>query len=231
MRVVEGPHGPCLLCAMADGAGTAELGAEGARLACDMALDAMGALVEGGGGAAELDRAWALNWLSAFQTAIQSRADAAGAVPRAYACTVMVALIDDRYGVFFQIGDGAMVIPSAGHRGGYDWVFWPARGEFANETWFATASDAELHLEWALVQGPIEAFAAFTDGLQHLVLHYETRTAHGPFFDQMFGFVEQAEPGSDLEAPLLSFLSSASVNERTDDDKSLILASRRGTQA
>lgn len=224
----EGADGPWLLCAMADGAGTAVEGGQGARLACDLLVKAMSDAVAGGSPLAALDRDGVEAWLDQFHDAVGALAEAAALTPRDFACTLLGALIGPERGVFFQIGDGAMVIPRHGDAEGYEWVFWPAAGEFANETWFATAPDAADHLEWALVKGPIDAFAAFTDGLQHLVLHYESRSAHDPFFRQMFRFLEAAEPEAPLLAPLEEFLASPAVNERTDDDKSLILASRRG---
>lgn len=228
MRVVDGPGGAHLVAAMADGAGTAAEGGAGAALACTLAVEAFADMVSGGAAVSALTRDRAEAWLADFQAAAQRRAEAAELTSRDYACTVMVALIGPSQGAFFQIGDGAMVVPRAGEPSGYEWVFWPAAGEFINETWFATAPDARTHLEWALVDGPIDAFAAFTDGLQRLVLHYESRTAHDPFFEQMFGFVEADTPEAALFEPLTTFLRSEAVNARTDDDKSLILASRRG---
>ena len=68
--------------------------------------------------------------------------------------------------------------------------------------------------------------ALFTDGLQTLALDY-TRAAHSPFFAPMFAALSsETEPGG-LLGPLSAFLESPAVNERTDDDKTLILATRK----
>jgi hypothetical protein len=52
------------------------------------------------------------------------------------------------------------------------------------------------------------------------------RTPHTRFFDAMFKQLATAEAAEELIAPLRAFLDSPSVNQRTDDDKSLILAWR-----
>jgi hypothetical protein len=69
-----------------------------------------------------------------------------------------------------------------------------------------------------------------TDGLQSLALHYASQSVHQPFFQGMFQPLH-ASSGS-AEVPALSdslegFLASERVRMRTDDDVSLILATRR----
>jgi hypothetical protein len=66
----------------------------------------------------------------------------------------------------------------------------------------------------------------FTDGLQRLLLHYETQTPHIPFFEPVFAQLENAECCARLNEELRSFLDSRAVNQRTDDDKTLVLAAR-----
>ena len=72
--------------------------------------------------------------------------------------------------------------------------------------------------------------AVFSDGLERLVLNFAQKQPHAPFFDRMFGPVERSErvgDDRDLKTALRRYLDTPSVNERTDDDKSLILASLR----
>jgi hypothetical protein len=62
------------------------------------------------------------------------------------------------------------------------------------------------------------------------VLDFAEKRPHAPFFNGIIRPVEQSQsPGSDrqLASALSRYLDSPAVNERTDDDKSLILASRR----
>ena len=59
-----------------------------------------------------------------------------------YACTLLGVVASPSRIAYFQIGDGAIVIPS-GEPGTYDWVFWPQHGEYANTTNFVTDANAQ----------------------------------------------------------------------------------------
>jgi hypothetical protein len=65
-----------------------------------------------------------------------------------------------------------------------------------------------------------------TDGLQRLALDFRTQAPHEPFFSPLFKALRSAPVAEDLAVPLRQLLSSSSVNERTDDDKTLLLATR-----
>ena len=105
-------------------------------------------------------------------------------------------------------------------------VFWPQVGEYANTTWFVTSADFEQMLQ---VRGEaVDEVALFTDGLQMMALHFATRSVHRPFFEPLFAALRGAAQPEDLVVPLRAFLDSPAVNERTDDDKTLVLAVREG---
>jgi hypothetical protein len=108
-------------------------------------------------------------------------------------------------------------------------VFWPQHGEYINSTNFITSSDAQNLLEFASVSRNIESFSAFSDGIESLVLHYGTKTVHDRFFNSMIKPVRESTTKGmnlDLSEGLLKYLNSERVCERTDDDKSLVLATR-----
>ena len=96
-------------------------------------------------------------------------------------------------------------------------------------TFFITDHDWPQHLHFEMRHASFTDVALMTDGLQRLALHFENRSPHPPFFEPMFDALSGAAPGfaSDLEASLVAFLQSEAVNLRTDDDKSLVLATRR----
>jgi hypothetical protein len=61
------------------------------------------------------------------------------------------------------------------------------------------------------------------------VLHQATQSVHSPFFDKIFAPVRALDgPGysEELSSKLETYLSSPLICERTDDDKTLLLASR-----
>jgi hypothetical protein len=71
--------------------------------------------------------------------------------------------------------------------------------------------------------------ALFTDGLERLALRFDCRTPHIPFFDPLFRALRTASDLQSLNDGLRQFLASDSVQIRSDDDKTLILASRDGS--
>jgi hypothetical protein len=220
---------PVLAAFVSDGAGSARRAETGAQLACSLAFDEIRSLLAAGGSVSDVDRPFLTAWLARFQIEIAARAEAEGLRPRDFACTFLGAIIGAETAVFFQIGDGAIVVSPRGEEDQYSWVFWPATGEYENTTFFATDPDSAAHLEHACVERPIDEVALFSDGLQRLVLDYRDRTAPAPFFRSMLSWVRSAadEALPRLSSLLQGHLGSPAINDRTDDDKTLILATRR----
>ena len=76
----------------------------------------------------------------------------------------------------------------------------------------------------------MEELAIFSDGLERLVLRDADRRAHDPFFEAVFRPLRTASAqGVDptLSASLGRLLASQTIVSRTDDDTTLVLASRR----
>jgi hypothetical protein len=227
--LVAADGGPVLVAVVADGAGSAARSDEGAHLACARFVDGVRALLADGGGPRDLTREFVATWLADFRAEVATRAEAAEGTARDYACTLLAAVVGDAAAAYCQIGDGAIVVAAPDHPEDYGWVFWPQQGEFENTTHFATDPAAANLIAVEQADRPVDEVALFSDGLQRLALHYEGRTAHAPFFRPMFAPVRAAGPGraDALSAQLATFLASPAVNARTDDDKTLILATRR----
>jgi Protein phosphatase 2C len=218
---------------VADGAGSAQRAEAGAQLACSLAFDEVRNLLETGGNIADVDAQFLAACLARLRAEVIVHAEAEGLQPREFSCTLLGAVVGSATATFFQVGDGAIVISPRNDgeekEDEYRWVFWPATGEYENTTFFATQPNAAEHLQHSYVEHPIDEVALFSDGLQRLVLDFRNRTAPAPFFRSMLSWVRAA---GDEELPLLSarlggHLSSPLVNDRTDDDKTLILATRR----
>jgi hypothetical protein len=211
-----------LVLACSDGAGSAGLSQVGSTLACRRFLELACEELQRAGPQARVDPLQVLEWYREVHLALRAEAEQRGVPLRELACTLLAAVVGEGQALFAQVGDGAMVV-----RGeqGYAPVFWPQQGEYANSTFFITQPDFEqaLQLEG---RGRVDEVALFTDGLQWLALHQASREAHGPFFEPLFAALRTAPDPAELVAPLRSFLDSPAVNERTDDDKTLVLAVR-----
>ena len=146
-----------------------------------------------------------------------------GVVPRQLACTLLVALAGDDWAAFAQIGDGVIVFNVDA---GYELAFWPDNGEYANTTRFLTDDDYRKHLRIEVVTRQVSELAVMTDGLQMLALDFKGARVHDRFFEPLFRTVRNNPNEEALRNSLLDFMDSKRVNERTDDDKTLLLATR-----
>lgn len=229
-RVIQAIDGmPVLIAVVAHGAGSAQRAEDGARITCAHIVSEVAAHFDDGGSMNDITRERAVQWVAGVRRQVLMCAEAEGLTPRDFACTALVAIAGADRTAFMQIGDGVIVVSRREEPDEYVWVFWPQRGEYANMTYFVTGSDAAEHLEFAIVEGRIDEVALLTDGLQPLALHYQSQTAHIPFFRPLFAEVQSAHEGFSptLSASLAAFLQSPGVKARVDDDKTLVIATRR----
>lgn len=162
-------------------------------------------------------------WLLEIQNRLASVAAEISTTPRDLASTLLGAVVGPLDALFLQIGDGAIVVDADGS---YEPVFWPQAGEYAGTTHFVTDSSAEANLMTQRLSRGVSKIAMFTDGLERLALRFASREAHAPFFEPLFAALNNSDDPESLADPLSVFLNSAAVNERTDDDKTLLLALR-----
>jgi hypothetical protein len=223
-----GPDGErVMVLAVSDGAGTAAMAEVGAALVCSTFARLIAAFVEQGGRIESIGRPLVERWIAGVIYRLELHARETGAALKDYACTLLAAAVAEQEAVFVQIGDGAIVLSVTE---GWKHVFWPQHGEFANTTNFITSAHRLEALEFEKMCQPVEELALFTDGIENLVLQNAAKAVHAPFFESMFPAVRRSiASGVDAELSwaLGGYLSSAPVNDRTDDDKTLVLASRR----
>jgi hypothetical protein len=222
-----------LVAAVSDGAGTAPCSARGAALTVNAFLDAASAEVSlAAGDLAFFDHGFASRWLAGVRAEISLLAAAEGRSPKDYACTFLGAVVGNRAAGYVQIGDGAIVVldgPSSQPR----CVFWPQHGEFANSTFFVTQDGADEVLLLARStcaegESAVLEVAMFSDGLERLVLNFATKDVHAPALAPILAWLAGQIP-ADTCGPsdaLIAYLGSQHVNRRTDDDKTLVLATR-----
>ena len=218
-----GPNEGILAVVLADGAGSAAFADAGATLTCDTLIDSIRTRIANGLTVAQFPREVVLEVLHEARTALFHEAERRGCPLRELACTVLLAIVDHDTAAFAQLGDGAIVI-ARGDR--YEPVFWPQEGEYANATNFLTDDDFAVAVEAIVLNEPIREFAAFTDGLQRLALDYAARSGHAGFFRPLLQRLQAVSNLEELVVPFRQFLDSPRINDRTDDDKTLVLATR-----
>jgi hypothetical protein len=212
-----------LVVAAADGAGSAEHSDIGSQTACrvihEVIAEHLGQMPEFD----HIDREQVIAWYEQVRSALEREAESLSVPVRQLACTLIVAVIGDNGAALCQIGDGAIVIRDAETLRP---VFWPQSGEYANTTNFVTSSKTEQDLMFEWYDGRIDDVAVFTDGLQSVALNYATRQAHQPFFTPLLNALRAHPNPPDLAGPMQTFLESKNLADRTDDDLTLILATR-----
>lgn len=217
-----------MLLVASDGAGSASVADIGSALACDTFVKLVADYLANGGRVKDITRPLVERWIAGIVYGFGLHAATRGLELGDYACTLLAAIVDEDVAAFLQIGDGAIVHSDG--IGGWSWVFWPQHGEFANTTNFITSDNVKESIAFQTSLRPFEEIAIFTDGLENLVLRKAEKEVHGPFFDSMFRSVRRSTAsGMDdgLCRELEKYLASQPINARTDDDKTLILASRR----
>jgi len=203
--------------AIADGAGSALRARRGAEASVDHIVASVDRLPH------EVERDYALSLVRSTRDHLQHVAEAESITLDALACTILFCGLGAESSFFMQVGDGCWVAEKDGKLLA---VTWPYFGEYVNETTFLTARNAEEAMQFCRVDEPLAAVAGFTDGVQALALNYAKRKVHNDFFLPMFHELRHCEDATMLLAPLRGFLNSKPVNDRTSDDKTLVLACR-----
>lgn len=225
--VVGAPDGTqVVVMAVSDGAGRARLSGIGSAMAVEHFLERFSRAAVTSPDLAAIDRRFVDQWFSDVRGSIRARAEVDGADIADYACTLLGVVAGSNVTGFVQIGDGAIVVSTEEPRE-YNWVFWPQHGEYANSTFFVTQDGAEAALQFE-AGAAVDEIAVFSDGIERLVLDMSLKTVHSPAFRPIFEWLAKTEPdrsGLPSDA-LLAYLGSEHVNKRTDDDKTLVMATR-----
>ena len=223
-RVVHKNKSKTLILCVSDGAGSALLAEQGSAYICDKFIRNVAKSLKSGRIVGDFDKEFFKEWLLEFQSELLEISKEGGKGIKDFACTFLGAIVGESHACFVQIGDGAIVFKDEDER--YDFVFMPQQGQFVNQTFFATDENATAVLEHQNFERRIDEIALFTDGLQNLVLDLGTSKTNRDFFDQWFSWLSETPNGDSRKRALETYLQSPKINERTDDDKTLVLAVR-----
>lgn len=223
-NVISLPNGKeFFLGIVSDGAGSSSHGAHGSEITCNEIKNLIEEWLSQIETINSFEKNIAEDWVQSARKKVLNAAEENNLSSREYACTLICALVGSDFSLFFQLGDGVVIkrekeilVP----------VFWPENGEYFNTTYFITDDDALNHLQIVFADSFSNDIAILSDGLQMLSLNYESKSVHQPFFEPMFKHLRSVDCDAciELNDQLESFLNSPSINERTSDDKTLILA-------
>jgi len=138
------------------------------------------------------------------------------------AATLLVFIAHPQGLIALQVGDGFLVV----HRGDghYQILFTPDKGEFANETVFITSENAVQSLQVYHSSDPVAFICASTDGLENVAIKQRDWSAFPPFFQPLEIYLQETPDPEEEPDYLENFLNSERLNQRTQDDKTLLLA-------
>ena len=223
VRVLGEDGARTLVACVADGAGSARHSELGSSIVCNSMIENATKYFAANGSLENLQHETILRWCEDARSRILDAATLHDCRTREFATTLCVATMGPSTSYFVQIGDGAIIL---GNDVLYGVVFWPQSGEYANSTNFLTSDEYEQQLEFLATPSTCSKVALMTDGIERIALRFDIQTPHIPFFDPLFRALRSTADVDSLNEGLRGFLSSNSVQLRSDDDKTLVLATR-----
>lgn len=228
-ETIKTDAGEILVAVVADGAGSTEKGRTGAETACETFVEQISVFLKSGAASiASLNVDFGQFWIEYFQQKIAEIAARDGKEIREYASTLVAAVVGEKGAAFYQIGDGAVVISAAEN---YRFGIAPAETLYINMTDFLTDDEAAQKIRFEFFEEAVEDLILFSDGIFPVAVNYQTNQPHEPFLKPMIAPLRNSAPVNGLNEKLAGFLASPKINEKTDDDKTIILASRHKTEA
>ncbi len=209
---------------VADGAGSAKYGAEGAR----QTVQRVKACID--------LKQWDLDqpdWLTEaqarpfFKSVLIEVAASLTQTAQEWGCPVtdlsstLIIFIGTPQGLIaMQVGDGFLVVGK--EYGSFDLVFQPSKGEHLNETVFVTSEQAVEAMQVQVLNGSVVFICASTDGLEPVAIQYQDWRPFSKFFQPFQDCLHQLSE-DEAEAYIHTFLESERLHARTSDDKALII--------
>lgn len=208
-----------LLLALSDGAGFARHASDASTSSTAKALDLMEAYT---GRLDQVSETDVRSWIESLRHALFEHARERNVEPSDFSCTILGALIEDSSVYVWQLGDGAWIIRT---NDDIEVGTWPLSGDYINQTVFITSDDAMDRWTHAYFKSA-RAIMGITDGLEHICLDYPARHVNMVLCSKIFHALAGHPTAADVDTSIQEFLTSQMLDERTDDDKTLVLAWR-----
>lgn len=145
---------------------------------------------------------------------------------RDLSCTLLAFVATPDWMAAMQIGDGFIVMRSQNPNSGYQLLFPPDKGEYANQTTFVTSASALSKLQVKVIPEAPKFIVAATDGLERMAIDFGKQQAHAPFFRPFEKGLEKSVEENKVEEErqdVIDLLNSEQINSKTDDDKTILV--------
>jgi hypothetical protein len=222
---LAGPSSSVLCAIVCDGAGSAAFGGQGASLICRALSIGLKTHFRAHDELPTDDDVW--GWIDVVRDKLALAAEHKATRRQAFASTLVLLAVVEKGVLIAHVGDGAVV--ARDNDGTWRALSWPENGEYASTTYFVT-DDPAPRVRILRLAADFDAYGVFSDGIEDLALDQKAIIPHEPFFRSMMAPLDAAAhagKSASLSEALSNFLNSERVCARTDDDKSLILASGR----
>lgn len=209
--------------ALADGCGSAKLSHHGAEITVQSAINVLSHIDWCNQDIDEkIARDLSHNLFENVLNEVRSYSNKNDCIIDDLACTLIAFAASPQFFFAVQVGDGFIVTRSESSN--YVLLFNPDHGEYYNETTFITSKDAIDNLQCYYKYKAIRLICASSDALEIHCLKLSNWTPHEPFFSVLEEYAISMPEPKQAEEDLIEFLSRESINQRTSDDKTLILS-------
>jgi serine/threonine protein phosphatase PrpC len=161
--------------------------------------------------------------LGKVQAALKQKAENEGYSVEDLNCTLLAFVATPKWLAAMQVGDGLIVVRPKGRD--YQLLFMPDKGEHPNQTTPVTSSHALEEMQVCVKSGSYEFICVATDGIENisLVKPENWRPFEG-FFKPLEEQIMLSKNNLDHKKKEINdFLNSEQINQKTDDDKTLLL--------
>ena len=218
-----------LVGAVADGAGSAKFSETGSKQAVESAMKFFKELVEELGTedfgsqppSEELAKEWFTNLQHQVLEKFRQISEKESYSCDDLACTLLVFSATPDWMAAMQTGDGFIVVRYP--EGDYNLLFQPDKGEYINETTFVTSKTAVDYMQVKVIEKQLSFICVATDGLER-VAHLKGWKPYRLFFQPLEDYLTNTKDPEQESEYLEQFLDSEQLNQRTNDDKTILLA-------
>ncbi|PSB04894.1 PP2C family serine/threonine-protein phosphatase [Merismopedia glauca] len=138
------------------------------------------------------------------------------------ACTLIAFMATPNWVAAMQIGDGFLAM-RFGWDKEYKLAFKPDKGEYINQTNFVTSANVLADMQVKVFPRRPKFLCAATDGIENVAIRLKDWYPSPGFFSVLEQYMRECDRPHEEDDYLVNLLNSKELNQRTNDDKTLLL--------